>query len=211
MEYTDSFWEIRPLLGLGPLQFLMTRSQVEDYSSVIGSVQAVRSYSAESQQEGLQEIYAMFPDFFSEEDLRITSAVLSEFGTELDDQIVEYRKSGLSFEFTTGQLTEVFADCTAKNLWFKHLPVFSGSPVRLILTISNVLNEQPIILGQELIFPEHKIYLFSFVEEVQNGSGLYRIGDQHNRSISWRNTVRPNSVELSQYHAVNMDKLALIS
>ncbi|MFC3355990.1 hypothetical protein [Sphingobacterium zeae] len=203
-EDTDTIWQIHPLEGLGQIKFSMLRSEVDQFSAAIGPVKIDRSDTVQSQQAGLDELYKMFPDFFSAEDYKAVSEAITEFGQVRDDTILEFRPNGLSFEYTSGALTEIFADENCKNLQFMGVPVFLCEPVILLKELSRSLQEQPLIYQQEVIFPVHKIYLYAFVEELDE-RGKCQVGSSGHRSISWRDSVRPNSVELSQYHPLYFD------
>ncbi|MEY8760895.1 hypothetical protein [Chryseobacterium tongliaoense] len=206
-EHADMMWQVNVLKGLGPIKFSMSRSQVDQLSADIGPIQAERSDTVQSQQAGLEDLYKMFPDFFSDEDFKTVSEAITEFSPASDDKVIEFRTNGLSFEYTSGRLTEIFADASCRKLTFMNFPVFLSEPVTLIKELSRSLKERPLIYQQEVIFPIHKIYLFGFVEEL-DGLGQYQIGPSRHRSISWRNSVRPNSVELSEYHPLDFDGLA---
>ena len=201
---TNTIWQIHPLEGLGQIKFSMLRSDVDQFSEDIGPVQIDRSDTAQSQQAGLDELYKIFPDFFSAEDYKAVSDAIAEFGQGSDDTILEFRPNGLSFEYTSGALTEIFADENCKKLNFMGFPVFLSEPIMLLKELSHSLQEQPVIYQQEVIFPAHKIYLYAFIEDL-DGLGKCQEVSSHNRTISWRNSVRPNSVELSQYHPIYFD------
>lgn len=203
-EHADIMWQIHPLGGLGQIKFSMSRSEVDQLSTDIGPIQTERSDTVQSQQAGLDDLYKMFPDFFSAEDYKVVSEAITEFGQVSDDTILEFRPNGLSFEYTSGALTEIFADESCKKLNFMGFPVFLCEPVMLLKELSRSLQEQPLINQQEVIFPVHKIYLYAFVEEL-DGRGKCQVGSSRHRTISWRHSVRPNSVELSQYHPFNFD------
>jgi len=205
-EHGDIIWQVHTLRGLGPIKFSMSRSQVDRFSADIGSIQAERSDTVESQQAGLEDLYKVFSDLFNDEDFKTVSEAIVEFGPAMDDRVVEFRTNGLSFEYTSGRLTEIFVDENCKKLTFMNIPVFLEDPVTIIKKLSRSLKEQPLIYEQEVIFPEHKMYLFSFVEEI-GSSGQYQAGPSFHRSMSWRDSVRPNSVELSEYHLLDLDRL----
>lgn len=205
-EHGDIIWQVHALRGLGPIKFSMSRLQVDQFSADIGSIQVERSDTVESQQAGLEDLYKVFPDLFSDEDFKTVSEAIEEFGSALDERVLEFRTNGLSFEYTSGRLTEIFADENCKKLTFMNIPVFVEDPVTIIKELSRGLKEQPLIYEQEVIFPEHKIYLFSFVAEI-GSSGQYQVGPSRHRSMSWRDSVRPHSVELSEYHSLDLDRL----
>lgn len=199
----QSFWELLPLKGLGPIQFLSEKTDVQLYDKILGKIIAEENESLEQRKQDFQDTVKQFSDFFSEEDLKIALDALEEtIGNERDDISTTFRKSGISMEYKADHLVEFFADDRAKLLHFKGIPIFSSKPVHLISEISKELNEIPLIKDEEVVFPNHHLFLFSFLTEQANGQ--YPEGSKKNRSISWRNSPRTHAVDLADYRPLNL-------
>ncbi|GAA4792250.1 hypothetical protein GCM10023231_20260 [Olivibacter ginsenosidimutans] len=200
-DLLSPFWELLPLEGLGPIRFLMRKSEVQDYKE-IGLITYENKESLEQKKKNLEDTFNQFSEFFTAEDLKNAMDALQIVGEELDDVCTESRDSGISLEYKADQLTEILADNRAQQLHFRGIPIFSTDPIQLLTQMSKLFKEDPIIKGEELIFPNHKLFLFSFLEE--QGKGKYREGNKRNRTIIWRNTHRPYSVELSEYRQIKL-------
>lgn len=198
------FWELLPHEGLGPIRFLMGKSEVQDYYKEIGSITGQKNESLGQKKKDLQDTFNQFSEFFSADDLKNAMDALQIVGEELDDVVTEYRDSGISFEYKADQLTEIFADDRTQQLHFQGIPIFSADPKQLVAHMSEIFKEDPLIKDEELIFPDQKLYLFSFVKE--KGNGEYIAGDKQNRTIMWRNSPRPFSVALSAYRKIKLIK-----
>lgn len=198
------FWELLPLKGLGPIRFLMSKSEVQDYYKQIGSITYKKSEGSEQKKKDLQDTFNQFSEFFSAEDLKNVMDALQIVGAELDDVFTEYRDSGISLEYKADQLTQIFADDKTQQLHFQGIRIFSADPKQLVTQMSKLFKEDPVIKEEELIFPDQKLYLYSFLKE--KGNGEYREGDKRNRTIMWRNSPRPFSVELSEYRKIKLIK-----
>jgi len=205
MDQSDllSFWELLPLEGLGPIRFLMAKSDIQPYDKILGKIIAEESESLEQRKQDFQDTFKQFSEFFSEEDLKIALDALKEtISNDRDDISTTFRESGISMEFKTDHLVEFFADDRATQLHFKGIPIFSSKPVHLISEISKLLNEIPLIKDEEVVFPNHHLFLFSFLTEPANGQ--YLEGSKKNRSISWRNSPRTHAVDLADYQPLKL-------
>ncbi|SDF72057.1 hypothetical protein SAMN05421827_101311 [Pedobacter terrae] len=199
----QSFWELLPLKGLGPIQLLMDKAAIRPYDKILGKIIAEENENLEQRKQDFHDTVKQFSEFFNEEDLKIAIDALEEtIGTERDDISHTYRESGISMEYKKDQLIEIFADDRAKLLHFKGIPIFSSEPVHLISEISKELNEIPLIKDEEVVFPHHHLFLFSFLTEQANGQ--YLKASKKNRSISWRNSPRTHAVDLADYHQLNL-------
>jgi len=198
----SSFWELLPLRGLGPIKFLDDRSVIQTYQSELGLVTAERSESLEEQKQNLLETFKLLREFLSEEDIKNTMEGLDTFGDSRENVSRVFMDSGISLEYEENQLLEIFADDRAKELHFQNMPFFSSNPKELIIFISKQLKETPHIHGEEVIFPEHKIFLYSFL--IEQAGGTYQQGGKQNRSVCWRNSERVNGVDLAEYHPLNL-------
>lgn len=198
------FWELLPHKGLGPMRFLMDKSKIQNYYKEIGSIVAQKDENLEQKKKDLQDTFNQFSEFFSADDLKNAMDALQIVGEELDDVIREYRDSGISFEYKTDLLTEILAHDEAQQLHFQGIPIFSTDVKQLVTHMGKVFKEDPLIKDEELIFPDQNLYLFSFVKE--KGNGEYIEGNKQNRTIIWRNSPRPFSVELSEYRQIKLIK-----
>ena len=198
------FWELLPQVGLGSIRFLMSKSEVQNYYKEIGAITGQKNESQEQKKKDLQDTFNQFSEFFSEEDLKNVMDALQVVGDELDDVVTEYRDSGITLQYKADQLTEIFADDRAQQLHFQGIPVFSADPKQLVTHMSEIFKEDPLFKDEELVFPDNKIYLFSFVKD--NGNGEYVAGDKRNRTVMWRNSPRPLSVPLSEYRQIKWIK-----
>ncbi len=194
----QSFWELLPLKGLGPIHFLMEKSDIQPYDKILGKIIAEENENLEQRRRDFQDTAKQFSEFFSEEDLKIALDALEEtIGNDRDDVSTTFMDSGISMEFKTDRLVEFFADDRAKLLHFKGMPIFSSEPFRLISEISKELNEIPLMKDEEVVFPNHHFFLFSFLTE--KATGQYREGPKKNRSVSWRDSPRTHAVDLADY------------
>lgn len=199
----QSFWELLPLKGLGPIRFLMEKSDIQPYDKILGKIIAEENENLEQRKQDFQDTVKQFSEFFSEEDLKIAIDALEEtIGTERNDISHTYRESGLSMEYKKDQLIEIFADDRAKLLHFQGIPIFSSDPIHLISEISKQLNEIPLLKDEEVAFPKHHLFLFSFL--IQQENGQYLGGSKKNRTISWRNTPRTHAVDLTDYQPLKL-------
>ena len=193
----STFWELLPLKGLGPIQFLMDKSAVQAYHSELGAITAERSETLEQQQQNLGDTFRMLSEYFSEEDLKNALEALQVVGDDRDDISRTFMESGISLEYKANQLVEIFADDGAKKLHFEGMPVFAANPTQLVMHISKRLNETPCIKGEEIAFAKHNLFLFSFLSE--QAGGAYHEGEKKHRTVSWRNTARPHGDDLAGY------------
>ncbi|SHE67046.1 PAS domain-containing protein [Pedobacter caeni] len=191
----DSNWELLPGVGLGKAVFDMTRLEVSALKDVLGEITGENNLSL--QKEQLLATYDMLKDFFTEEDLKNVMEALDETSAQRGVIETEYRATGLTLEYEDGKLTEFFADNRANQLHFQGIPVFSNS-LSLIKHMASVLQENPLIKDDELVFQNNNIYLFSFIRKDFTES------DASNRTITWRKDPRPLSVSLSDYQMLKI-------
>lgn len=196
------FWELLPLKGLGPLQFLTDKSALQTYQDELGSITAEKSENLQQQQQELYDTVNQFSEFFSQEDLNNLLEAMQVVGDGRDDITTVFMNSGLSLEYKANQLVEVFADDRAKRLQFQGMPIFASNPTQLVMYISKQLNEIPCIKDEEIAFPEHHLFLFSFLTE-RSGGG-YQEGKKKGRTVSWWNTARPYAEDLSGYRPLEL-------
>ena len=154
------FWELLPLKGLGPLQFLTDKSALQTYQDELGSITAEKSENLQQQQQELYDTVNQFSEFFSQEDLNNLLEAMQVVGDGRDDITTVFMNSGLSLEYKANQLVEVFADDRAKRLQFQGMPIFASNPTQLVMYISKQLNEIPCIKDEEIAFPEHHLFYF---------------------------------------------------
>lgn len=198
----SSFWELLPLKGLGPIRFLMDKSAVQAYHGELGSITAERSESLEQQQQNLYDTFNQLSEYFSEDDLKNALEALQIVGNSRDDVSRAFMESGISLEYKANQLVEIFAGDRAEGLHFRGMPVFASNPKDLVVYISKQLNETPYIKDQEVAFPGHNLFLFSFLRE--QADDAYSEGEKNNRTVSWRNTARVNGTDLSDYRPLEL-------
>ena len=196
------FWELVPLKGLGPIRFLTDKSALQTYQDEIGSVTAEKSENLQQQQQELYDTFNQFSEFFSQDDLNTVLEAMQAVGDSRNDILIVFLESGLSLEYKANQLVEVFADDRAKQLHFQGMPLFASNPTQLVMYISRQLNEIPCIKEDEIAFPEHNLFLFSFLTEQPGGT--YKEGNKKGRTVSWWNTIRPNGEDLSGYRALKL-------
>lgn len=196
------FWELLPLKGLGPIRFLTDKSAIKAYENELGSITAEKSENLQQQQQELYDTYNQFSEFFSQEDLNNVLEAMQVVGDSRDDVSTVFIDSGLSLEYKADQLVEVFADDRAKRLHFLGMPIFASDPTQLVIYMSKQLKEIPYIKDEEIAFPKHHLFLFSFLRE--QSDDVYQEGDQKSRTINWWNTARPFGVDLSAYHLLKL-------
>ncbi|MFC1224764.1 hypothetical protein ACFE6N_13205 [Pedobacter sp. BG31] len=73
-----SFWELLPLKGLGPIQFLSEKTDVQLYDKILGKIIAEEHENLEQRKQDLQDTVKQFTQFFNEEDLKIAIEALEE-------------------------------------------------------------------------------------------------------------------------------------
>lgn len=198
----SSFWELLPLKGLGPIRFLMDKSAVEAYHGELGSITAERNESLDQQQQNLYDTFNQLSEYFSEEDLKNALEALQVVGNSRDDISRTFMESGISLEYKANKLVEIFANDRAERLHFQGVPFFASNPKDLVMYVSKQLNETPCIKGEEVAFPGHNLFLFSFLSE--QAGGAYREGEKRDRTVSWRNTARVNGTDLSDYRPLEL-------
>lgn len=196
------FWELLPLKGLGPIRFLTNKSALQAYHGELGSITAERNENLEQQQQELYDTFNQFSEFFSQDDLNNVLEAMQVVGDSRDDISTVFMDSGISLEYKADQLMEVFADDRAKQLHFQGMPIFSTDPKQLVMYISKQLNETPFIKGEEIAFPVHNLFLFSFLSE--QAGGTYHEGEKKSRTVSWWNTARPYGEDLSAYRPLEL-------
>jgi hypothetical protein len=196
------FWELLPLKGLGPIRFLMNKSALQAYYGELGSITVERSENLQQRQQELYDTFNQFSEFFSQDDLNNALEALQVVGDSRDDISKVFMDSGISLEYKADQLVEVFADDRAKQLHFKGMPLFASNPTQLVTHISKQLNEPPFIKGEEIAFPEHNLFLFSFLSE--QAGGAYHEGEKKSRTVSWWSTARPYGEDLSGYRPLEL-------
>ncbi|EDM37917.1 hypothetical protein PBAL39_15869 [Pedobacter sp. BAL39] len=196
------FWELLPLKGLGPIRFLTDKSALETYRDELGSITAEESVNLEQQQQLLHDTVNQFSEFFSQEDLNNVLEAMQVIGDSRDDVSKVYMDAGISLEYKANQLVEVFADDRAKGLHFQGMPLFASDPKELVIYISKQLNEIPCIKDEEIAFPEHNLFLFSFL--IEQPGGAYKEGKKKGRTVSWWNSARPYGEDLSGYHLLDI-------
>lgn len=196
------FWELLPLKGLGPIRFLTNKSALQAYLGELGSITAERNENLEQQQQELYDTFNKFSEFFSQDDLNNVLEAMQVVGDSRDDISTVFMNSGISLEYKADQLVEVFADDRVKQLHFQGMPIFSTDPKQLVMYISKQLNETPFIKGEEIAFPVHNLFLFSFLSE--QAGGAYHEGEKKSRTVSWWNTARPYGEDLSAYRPLEL-------
>jgi len=196
------FWELLPLKGLGPIRFLTDKSVLQTYHEELGSITAERSENFQEQQQQLYDTVNQFSEFFSQDDLNTVLEAMQVIGDSRDDISTVFMDAGISLEYKANQLVEVFADDRAKQLHFQGIPLFDSNPTQLVMCISKQLNEIPCIKDEEIAFPEHNLFLFSFL--IEQSDGAYQEGKKKGRTVSWRNTARPYGEDLSGYRPLEM-------
>jgi hypothetical protein len=196
------FWELLPLKGMGPIRFLTNKSALQAYHGELGSITAERNENLLQQQQELYDTFNQFNEFFSQDDLNNVLEAMQVVGDSRDDVSKVFTGSGISLEYKADQLVEVFADDRAKLLHFQGMAVFASNPTQLVMHISKQLNETPRIKGEEIAFPEHNLFLFSFLSEETGGA--YHEGEKKSRTVSWWNTARPYGEDLSGYRPLEL-------
>lgn len=196
------FWELLPLKGLGPIRFLTDKSALQNYHNELGSITAEKNENFQQQQQELYDTFNQFSEFFSQDDLNTVLEGMQAVGDSRDDISTVFMDSGISLEYKSNQLVEVFADDRAKRLHFQGMPLFASNPTQLVMYISKQLNEIPCIKDEEIAFPEHHLFLFSFLTEQPGGA--YQEGRKKGRTVSWWNTARPNGEDLSGYRPLEL-------
>jgi len=196
------FWELLPLKGLGPLRFLTDQSALQAYHDELGSITAEKNENFQQQQRDLYDTVNQFSEFFSQDDLDAVLEAMQVVGDSRDDISRVIMDTGISLEYKANQLVEVFADDRTTQLHFQGMPVFASDPVQLIRYISRQLNESPCIKDEEIAFPNHHLFLFSFLTE--QAGGAYLEGKKKGRTVSWWNTARPYSEDLSAYRLLKL-------
>lgn len=191
------FWELLPLIGLGPIEFLTDKSVLQTYYDELGSITAERSENSQQQEQELLDTFNQFSEFFSQNDLKTVLEAMQVVGDSRDDITTVYMDSGISLEYKANQLVEVFADDRAESLHFQGMPIFASDPRQLVMYISKQLNEIPCIKAEEIAFPQHNLFLFSFLTEQSDGA--YQEGRKKDRTVSWWKMARPNGEDLSGY------------
>lgn len=196
------FWELLPLKGLGPILFLTNKSALQAYHGELGPITAEESENLQQRQQELYDTFNQFSEFFSQDDLNNVLEAMQVVGDSRDDISKVFLDSGISLEYKADQLVEVFADDRAKQLHFQGMSVFASKPTQLVMHISKQLNETPFIKGEEIAFPEHNLFLFSFLSE--EAGGAYHEGEKKSRTVSWWNTARPYGEDLSTYRPLEL-------
>lgn len=196
------FWELLPLKGLGPIRFLTDKSALQTYHDELGSITAERNENFQQQKQELYDTYNLFKEFFTQDDLNNVLEAMQVIGDSRDDFSKVFMDSGISLEYKANQLVEVFADDRAKQLHFQGMPLFASNPTQLVIYISKQLNEIPCIKDEEIAFPEHNLFLFSFLSEQPGGA--YQEGRRKVRTVSWWNTARPFGEDLSGYRPLEL-------
>ena len=196
------FWELLPLKGLGPIRFLTDKSVLQTYHEELGSITAEKSENLQEQQQQLHDTVNQFSEFFSQDDLNTVLEAMQVIGDSRDDISTVFTNSGISLEYKANQLVEVFADDRAKQLHFQGMPLFASNPIQLVMCISKQLNEIPYIKDDEIAFPEHNLFLFSFL--IEQSGGTYQEGKKKGRTVSWWNTARPYGEDLSGYRPLEL-------
>ncbi|MCX2429544.1 hypothetical protein [Pedobacter sp. GR22-10] len=198
----SSFWELLPLKGLGPIRFLTDKSVLQTHHEELGSITAEKNENLQEQQQQLYDTFNQFSEFFSQEDLNNVLEAMQVVGDSRDDISRVFMDSGISLEYKGNQLVEVFADDRAKRLHFQGMPLFASDPTQLVMYISKQLKEVPCIKDEEIAFPEHHLFLFSFLSEQPGGA--YQEGKKKGRTVSWWNTARPYGEDLSAYRTLEL-------
>lgn len=195
----SSPWELLPTLGLGQVAFRMSRSQVSAFDDVLGHVTS--EHNPADLKDHVLDTYNLLKDFITEAEMKTVIEALE--ATNANDQrgviLSQHRMAnGLTLEFEDGQLTEIFADNRAKQLHFKQALVFLCKPLTLIRKLAAELNENPIVQDDEVVFPQHNIYLFSFLRKDLTE------GDPKNRTVMWREKPRVLGTDLATYTILNI-------
>lgn len=199
MENESSlFWEFKALKGMGPIQFLDSAEEIENYKSYLGNILISKTEQVDEAEQSLREAAKLFG--FSDEDLAIALEAIRSSGSDREGILCKYFDSGLSMEFKDNKLIDLFADNRAKLLSFNGLPIFSSKPQDLIQHFINELQEIPVIKNQEIVFQHHCIYLYSFLEETKNGE--VQDANPNERTINWRASERTNAVDTADYTAL---------
>lgn len=189
----DNHWELLPGSGLGKLTFLMDSLQVSAFDHVLGKVTS--EHQPAHTKDQVLDTFNLLKDFITEADMKTVLEALEE--TNGNDPrgaiLIQHRLRGLTLEYEDDQLTEVFADDRATRLHFKNIPIFSSDPHSLVKKMAEELGENPIVQDDELVFPKHNIYLFSFLKKD------FTVSDPKNRTIMWRVKPRILGTDLSDY------------
>jgi hypothetical protein len=194
-EYDGSTsWELKPRVGLGEILFAMSQDAVAGINGY-GRVAVSRK-----QEPIPNDNAAAFLQSLGLGDDLISEALKTQEDFARLDVVTESRDVGLVLEYDRSGLIEILANKRARQLQFAGKQIFAERPIDIVRHLAEVLEENPIILANEVVFLDHLLFLYEFVVEPRSGEpGGYTEGNAVERTILWRSKQREHGVDLSAY------------
>jgi hypothetical protein len=191
-------WRIKPLKGLGQLEFGMTPQQVDKFGSIYGA--ATFRGPDRASDDLVKETLEKFGSGLSEEEKKELLTLYQEKGPPADS-ISETRGSDqrLMLSYKADRLVEIMAVRDTTKLNYDGISVFEANPRDLIRHMSESLKEIPIAKDDAVVFQKHCIYLYKFLRDK-----FVDEEDEQDQTFSWRATPEQGGVDLSLYKPLKL-------
>lgn len=189
-------WRLKPKIGLGELKFGLSPAQVDAMAAIYGASKGLVSDRIPDAM--LESTLAELGEGLSaEEKQEILSLYLASGPAATSETEVRGDEQSIVLAYESGHLVEILADTKVERLTFDGVSVFGPPPIEVVRHIAKVTGEVPVIMDEEVAFPEHFIFLFEFLRDGSGGN--YAEGSKADRSIVWRSGPRDGGTDISLY------------
>jgi hypothetical protein len=180
-------WSLKPRLGLGDIQFGMTRIDVESFAQSIGGIS--RERAGDDLAEHARESQRAFAGLLEPEDIAAALESMREAAPLQSNLLTEHRGSGLILDYRDGRLCEMIAPKLCYRLSVGGVRLFGVPPLAAIAAVRQTTGEAPLINRSFVMFPGSLVVLCDFVR--QDGQGGIEVAgegseDFDEMSVSWR-------------------------
>lgn len=128
----QSDWEIKPRVGLGKLNFGMTRADVATFEEIYGSVEG--TFDTKQLTASFDETAKLFGEFFSADDIAAVRDVVEKKEAE-DHQVETLDTSGLVLDYHNGRLVSVVVSERNAEVHLGGQPLFRLNPREALVVL----------------------------------------------------------------------------
>ena len=198
-------WYMRPMAGIGDLEFNSPVQTPETWADRYGRIESTGPIGISD--AVAEETFRLPGMDFSEEEIAEMMAAIQVEQEMLSDQFTQIYDSGLHLTYSADHLTEILTDTRAFQIHVDGALLFRADPIPALRKLQELNAEAPFINGPDCYFRNIHVTAFEFV--VVTAGGRVRptaidTDEALQKTISWRATPRSSLEDLKSYQQFDL-------
>lgn len=196
-------WNIRPLHGLGNIEFAAAPEAAVKIDDPYGAIEAddiIDPFAGD-------EMFEHLVSTLGEQEARAAMAVIAEAGIDTRPRLLMIYETGVSLSFVDDQLEDIMLDRRSKLAQFEGHRFFDTDPLPGLRALQKVNGEPPFVKGPDCYFSNIFVTAFECIIRQENGRirpTNEATDEAQQKTIGWRRSPRNKSEDLSGHVPVDL-------